>query len=98
MVYRVKNVEWRCQLTWILWTLFTEKDLEELKQSYENRIERLKHEAEATVASAMAETDKVVASVKSLYENEVDMNINLCSQFRIEVTGDMTLKRKANTF
>jgi len=63
--------------------LFPEKDLEELKQSYENRIERLKHEAETTVANAMAEADKVVASVKSLYENEVDKIINLCSQFRM---------------
>lgn len=53
--------------------------MEELKQSYENRIERLKHEAETTVANAMAETDKVVASVKSLYENEVDKIVNLCS-------------------
>ena len=50
--------------------------MEELKQSYENRIERLKHEAEPTVTNAMAETDKVVASVKSLYENEVDKIIN----------------------
>lgn len=58
--------------------MLTEKDLEELKQSYENRIERLKHEAETTVANAMAETDKVVASVKILYENEVDKIINLC--------------------
>lgn len=55
----------------------TEKDLEELKQSYETRIERLKHEAETTVKNAMAETDKVVASVKGLYENEVDQFINL---------------------
>ena len=65
--------------------MLTEKDLEELKQSYENRIERLKHEAETTVANTMAEADKVVASVKILYENEVDKIINLCSQFRIAI-------------
>ena len=59
--------------------------MEELKQSYENRIERLKHEAETTVANAMAETDKVMASVKSLYEKEVNKIINLCSQFRMDV-------------
>lgn len=66
-----------------LFFFFTEKDLEELKQSYENRIERLKHEAETTVKNAMTETDKVVASVKSLFENEVDQIINLRSLYRI---------------
>ena len=65
--------------------MLTEKDLEQLKLSYENRMERLKHEAETTVANAMAEADKVVASVKGLYENEVDKIINLCSQYRMEI-------------
>ena len=45
--------------------------MEELKQSFENRIERIKHEAETTIADARIEADKVVASVKSLYENQV---------------------------
>lgn len=45
--------------------------MEELKQSYENRIERIKHEVETTVGNTMAEADRVVASVKSLYENQV---------------------------
>ena len=33
----------------------------------------------------MAEADKVMASVKGLYENEVDKIINLCSQYRMEI-------------
>ena len=51
----------------------TEKDLEELKQSFENRIERIKHEAETTIANAKIEAEKVMASVKSLYENQVTL-------------------------
>lgn len=51
----------------------TEKDLEELKQSFENRIERIKHEAETTIANARTEADKVIASVKSLCENQVTL-------------------------
>lgn len=58
--------------------------MEELKQSYENRIERLKHEAETTVKNAMAEADKAVASVKSLYENQVDTICYLLSSFKIQ--------------
>lgn len=51
----------------------TEKDLEELKQSFENRIERIKHEAETTIANARIEADKVIASVKSLCEHQVTL-------------------------
>ena len=51
----------------------TEKDLEELKQSFENRIERIKHEAQTTIENARIEADKVIASVKSLYENQVTL-------------------------
>ena len=60
------------------WNFFLEeKDLEDLKQTFENRIDRLKHEAEMTVTNTIAEADRVVASVKSLYENEVDNIITL---------------------
>ena len=45
--------------------------MEELKQSYENRIEQIKQEAQTTVTNTVAEADRVVASVKSLYENQV---------------------------
>lgn len=51
----------------------TEKDLEELKQSFENRIERIKHEAETTIVNARIEADKVIASVKSLCEHQVTL-------------------------
>ena len=47
--------------------------MEELKQSFENRIERIKHEAETTIAKAKIEAEKVIASVKSLYENQVTL-------------------------
>lgn len=60
------------------WNFFLEeKDLEDLKQTFENRIDRLKHEAEMTVTNTIAEADRVVASVKSLYEKEVDNIITL---------------------
>ena len=67
----------------------TEKDLEELKQSFENRIERIKHEAETTIANARTEADKVIASVKSLCENQVTL-LEL-SLFRFEyLKSDVT--------
>ena len=47
--------------------------MEELKQSFENRIERIKQEAETTIADAKIEAQKVMASVKSLYENQVTL-------------------------
>lgn len=58
-----------CRLFVFLFT--TDRDLEELKKSYEHRLEQIKHDTETTVANAMAEADRAMAAVKSLYENQV---------------------------
>ena len=62
--------------------------MEELKQSYENRIEQIKQEAQTTVTNTMAEADRVVASVKSLYENQVvHLNTTPTIKFRVQTTN-----------
>ena len=58
-------------LEWRWFIISTERDLIELKQSYETRIERMRNEAETTVTNAVTEAEKVIASVKNLYENQV---------------------------
>ena len=57
--------------------LLLDRNLDELKQSYELRIEKMKHEAESAVKHAMAEADKVAASVKTLYESQVHSSHSL---------------------
>ena len=74
LVLQAKRVDFlQYYLSSYLYLHPTEKDLEELKQSFENRIERIKQEAETTIADAKIEAQKVMASVKSLYENQVTL-------------------------
>ena len=56
--------------------LKTEKDMVEMKQTYEDRILSITTNSEALFAEAVSNSEKSLASVTSLYEKQVHLCAN----------------------
>ena len=59
-------------MIYCLWfARITEKDMEDLKESFENRMAKVKSEAEAMLMSSMDTAQEALAAVRSFFESKV---------------------------
>jgi hypothetical protein len=71
--------------------VFVEKDMEELKESYDNRIEKVKMEAEGLLRSSMSTAQEVLASVRNLFESKVKQKYtNFLSPIYVRICLSLT--------